>query len=517
MKVAVRADASAEMGTGHLKRCLSLAEALVAVGAEPCFVIRRHDGVAEKIMTTVEYPVLWLPTVQACTPLEADMVRHAGWSQANWQTDALEMAAALEGQAPRWVIVDQYAFDARWHDAVRAKLGCSILAIDDLGDRLLSADLVLDANAAASHSEKYAGLITPGTRMLAGPRFAPLSSAYRDASHYVFSPEVRSIGVFTGGIDAGGVSASVLQALRDDAHFQGAVEIVSTSSNTRLAALERICAMDGRATLSIDLPDLSAFYARHDLQIGAGGTSSYERCCIGAPTVAIVLAANQLAVVPALIQLGVVAGANVPTTDAGDLLPGLPPLGAVVRQLLDDPVQRQILSQNASRYVDGRGAERVALVMAANRLAVRVARVTDAAMLHAWRNDPVTRSVSINKTDISYEHHVRWLARVLGSADHYLFVATVGELPVGAVRFDRNDSGAWEISLYMDPGLHGLGLGTRMLLAGEAAVATILGEAVDFIAQIVPGNEASTRMFVRAGYQGTAERLRKVHRREGAK
>lgn len=510
MNVAIRADASEEMGTGHLKRCLSLADAFAKLGAEVCFVIRQHDGVAERIMAATEYRVLWLPAVQSELAPKIDYVPHAGWSQAGWRRDAEETGAVLDDRVPIWLIVDHYAFDARWHREIKAKLGCSILAIDDLGDRSLAADLLLDANAAVSHADKYVGKLSSDTRMLAGPRFAPLSTAYRDARRYVFSSDVRSIGIFMGGTDAGGASTKVLRALREEAGFRGKVELVTTSSNARRAELAESCARDGNAVLSVDLPELSAFYARHDLQIGAGGTSSYERCCIGVPTVAVVLAANQLAVVPILIKLGVVAGAGIAVTGADDLLPGLPALGDVVRGLLADPQQRRTLSRNASHYVDGRGAERVALVMLADRLTIRRARFDDAAMIHTWRNDPTTRAMSINTSEIAYDDHVRWLAGILEAEKHLLFIAVVGSLPVGVVRFDLLDDGTWEISLYMDPELHGLGLGRQMLLAGEAAVAGLISEVVNFSARIVPGNEVSTRMFVRAGYEGSAERLFKA-------
>lgn len=500
MRIAIRADAGQAIGTGHLRRCLSLAEALTGLGAEPRFIIR-HDAVAQHMMAASPYPVSWLQAAEEPFLPAVDSPPHAAWAQVPWQRDAAETISVLEGIAPDWLVVDHYAFDAAWHREVRGALGCAILAIDDLGDRSLAADILLDANAALSHTVKYNERLTPKTRMLVGPRFALLAQAYRNAPCYAFSDNIRSIGVFMGGADAYGASSAVLRALRNEAGFRGEIEIVSTSANPRLEALQAHCAANGNAELTLDLPDLSSFYARHDLQIGAGGTSSYERCYIGVPTIAMVLAANQLAVVPMLADLGVVRGATLAEVEATLLLKGVPALGQVVRDLIINPEQRRVLSSKARSYVDGRGAERVALAMVADRLTVRPARSDDTEMVYRWRNDASTRAVSLGTAEIAYDDHLRWMAATLAAPDRALFVAVVGPLPVGVIRFDLRGNDTWEVSLYTDPGLHGLGLGTRMLLAGETALIHAGHDVSAFYARIVSGNEVSTKMFERAGYK----------------
>ena len=131
-------------------------------------------------------------------------------------------------------------------------------------------------------------------------------------------------------------------------------------------------------------------------------------------------------------------------------------------------------------------------------------------MLHSWRNDPATRSVSINSGEIAYDDHVRWLAGVLASPNRRLLVAMIGRRPIGVIRFDSLGDGAWEVSLYLDPDLHGLGLGKRMLLAGEAYLMGAARPVLEIRAQVVPGNVASLKMFNGAGYRDGAEYLVKV-------
>lgn len=511
MRLAVRCDASTHIGTGHLYRCLSLAESLTVLGAEVRFVLCRH-AVAERIMATKPYAVCWLPLSRNTASSDAEAPAHAAWAEFTEDEDAARSINALREWNPKWVVVDHYAFGARWHLAVRDAISCSLFAIDDLGDRSLAADVLLDANVACDHVIKYAGRLIPGTRMLTGPRYALLSASYRSASLHTPDASVRTIGIFMGGTDQHNASGATLTILRREVGFAGPVEIVTTATAPHVIALARQCADDGAATLSLDLPDLSAFHARHDLQIGAGGTSSYERACIGTPTIAVVLAENQLAVVPVLDRMGIVRGATIPGIAATEILAGAEDLATVVSDLIARPAQRRAMSDRARALVDGRGAERVALSLLSETLTLRAASEEDAAMLHRWRDDPATRAVSTNGAAITYNDHVKWLASVIASPTRRLFVGMVGTLPVGSIRFDLNTYSAWEISLYVDPALHGLGLGSRLLAAGERAMLKECGGAATrtFHAKVEPGNLASLSMFEMAGYCADTDRLSKT-------
>lgn len=145
-RVAIRVDASAAIGTGHLKRCLSLAQALIEAGADVRFVCRALDAVAATVLGDSGIPTLWLSApAQAFTPAP-DAPPHAAWAGVPQGQDADDTTQALTGWAPDWLVVDHYAFDARWHKAVRDALGCRLLVIDDTADRALDADALLDHN-----------------------------------------------------------------------------------------------------------------------------------------------------------------------------------------------------------------------------------------------------------------------------------------------------------------------------------------------------------------------------------
>lgn len=336
------------MGTGHIKRCLSLVHALTEAGAEVRFVCRQIDAVAAQVLGKEMPTTHWLPApIEAFTP-ESEAPPHSAWAGVPQAQDADETAQALACWTPDWLVVDHYAFDARWHQAVRQALGCRLLVIDDTADRTLDTDVLLDHNWDADHRAKYASRLQREPHWLCGPRFALLSSTYHHAPRYGFHDTVRSIGIFMGGTDPDGMSARALTACRL-AGFTGPVEVVSTSSNPYLASLRQACTADGRATLTLDVPDLAAFFARHDLQIGAGGGATWERCCIGVPTIALALVNNQVWVLQGIEQLGAIIWCR----DAHDL-------PTWIRETTADQPQRASMHQQSTRLVDGRGTERVA-------------------------------------------------------------------------------------------------------------------------------------------------------------
>lgn len=496
-RVAIRVDASATIGTGHLKRCLSLVQALIEQGARVSLVTRALDAVSAQVLREAPCPVHWLPAPEGEFLTDGSDPPHAAWGGVSWAQDARDTASALKSERPDWLVLDHYAFDARWHDAVRTAWGCQLLVIDDTADRSLAPDVLLDHNWAPDHRAKYAGRLKREPRWLAGPRHALLSPAYRSAPRHAFHTVVRSIGIFMGGTDPDGISARMLAACRA-AGFTGAIEVVTTSANPHLDKLRESCTSDTGVTLTLDEPNLAAFFARHDLQVGAGGGATWERCCIGAPTIAIALATNQLAVVPGLASQGAVRAA----TESA--------LVEVLRELIADPTARQSLGERAAELVDGRGAQRVALHLLRDTLALRPAKLDDAPLLHAWRNHPAVRSVSGTTEPIAFEDHQAWMQRVLSSADRWLFVAQVGDLAVGSIRFDRLDSGHLEVSLYTDPQLQGLGLGRRLLLAGEQQMHHRWQAPFTVDATVVAGNTVSQKLFEGCGYHGGPLLFRKT-------
>lgn len=493
MRIAIRVDASPEIGLGHLQRCLALAAALRETGVECVFVTRDLGVDAADRIARAGHPVHRLPPVGAA-PIFGGGPSNATWSQVAWSVDVGQTCDALAGTTVQWMVVDHYSFDARWHRTVADKLTTRIAVIDDLADRSLDSDLLIDQNLHGDHRRKYHDVLVHPVALLAGPRFALLDKAYATASRCSPAHPVRSIGIFMGGTDAREVSALALRACREEAGFEGDIEIVTTSANPRHQALITFANQWPRTRVTLDLPQLTGFFGRHDVQIGSGGGAMWERCCIGAPTLVTVVAENQRTVVGELRRLGAV----VTPDPVDDISPKA--LAGGLRPLLDNAGLRQTLSATTQMLVDGLGARRVAAWLNASNLRVRPATQADSVTVHAWRNHPATRQTSRQSAPISFDEHARWFDQVLTDPDRILLIGVIGELAIGVVRFDRKDDETCEVSIYLDPAMYGLGLGAALLQAGEAHAIAFGRGFQQFIAAVLPGNAASIQMFASAGY-----------------
>jgi UDP-2,4-diacetamido-2,4,6-trideoxy-beta-L-altropyranose hydrolase len=490
--IALRADASPGSGTGHVVRCLSLAAALRDAGALPCLVSRQLgvDVTALAQRAGIELVQLAPPPAGFKT---ADPVPHAAWADIDWQLDADETARALAGRGCARVVVDHYAFDARWHRRVATALDVPIAAIDDLADRELAVDLLVDHNLSDDARAKYAGRIDTATRVLAGPRHALLGPSYATLVPREADDAVASIGIFLGGIDATDLSSLALRACREVAGFHGPIEIATTSAHPQLEALRALAAAQPPTTLLVDAPELSAFFARHGLQLGAAGGATWERCCAGAPMLLLVAADNQLAVVPQLVAHGAAAALSATASR------NTQQVGALVAALLADAPRRQAMARRARALVDGLGARRVALALLGDTVALRPALAGDAVVAHAWRNHPSTRGMSRDAREIPLDAHRRWWQRTLANPARRLFIAHVGRIDVGVLRLDVEGERA-EVSIYLDPACTGLGLGPWVLRAAQRWAARE-PEPRGLLAHIRPGNRASEAAFAAAGFE----------------
>lgn len=309
-------DAGPDVGGGHVMRSLTLAQALTAAGADCAFLAR--------------------PAVEAVLDIFAP--------------DTTRTVATEPFDA---VVFDHYGLSAPDHHAL-AK-GRPTLVIDDLANRPLEAQLVLDSGPARRAGD-YAGLTPSGTMLLLGPNHAPVRLAFaalREAAlaRRAAGGPVRRILVSLGLTDVRGITGRVVDLLLPRLG-DIALDVVvggSALSLPRLRALK-----DPRLTLHVDTQDMPRLTLEADLAIGAGGSSSWERCSLALPTLTLVLADNQLAVAAALTEAGASLHLDVSSADFDAAF------GQQVDHLVADGALRATLSAASARVCDGGGARRVA-------------------------------------------------------------------------------------------------------------------------------------------------------------
>jgi UDP-2,4-diacetamido-2,4,6-trideoxy-beta-L-altropyranose hydrolase len=340
LRLAFRVDATAAIGWGHLKRCMALGAALQEQGAVIDFCGRADAQAVPDLLA--ERGWTWRPLTG---PDDA----------ADPEQDVSDTLIAL-GRRPDLVVVDHYRLDARWHAAMRQRTSSRIVVIDDLANRPLAADLLIDHNPASDHRAKYCAVLTPAAPICGGPHYALLDSVYAGRPPVAVQAQVRRIGIFLGGTDPAGHTAWVLQVLRQQANWAGTVHLATTSANPRWQALQQAARDDGQVEFHCDLPHLADFHAGHDLQIGAGGGSLWERCCLGLPTIALACADNQRLSVPLLNAAGVVCGLEAVDKTAGQATM----LAQAITRLVQHPEVRTALQLRSLELVDGNGAQRCA-------------------------------------------------------------------------------------------------------------------------------------------------------------
>ena len=296
MRVVVRADASLQIGTGHVMRCLTLATGLADRGAQVDFICRAHEGNLIALIEQRGFRVITLLCASGADKASLDQPVHAHWLGCDWQTDAQQSLGAIFGMVD-WLIVDHYALDHRWETAMRPKCA-RIMCIDDLADRSHDCDLLLDQSLGRC-SQDYAHLVPEPAKLLLGPKYAllrPEFAQWRDASlARRETPQLRHILVTMGGVDSDNVTGRVLAALQgqETTTLDKITVVLGPHAPWREQVTKQAAAMPVPTQVLSGVDNMAELMASCDLAIGAGGSTTWERCALGVPTLTIVLAENQ--------------------------------------------------------------------------------------------------------------------------------------------------------------------------------------------------------------------------------
>lgn len=294
MKVFFRADASNQIGTGHLIRCMTLADALRNRGAKTRFICREHEGNLIELLRQRAMPVVVLPAPRK-TEREIFADDYKAWLCVTTEEDAEQTIKALRGDCPDWLIVDHYGIDAEWQHILRPHVN-KLMVIDDLANRLHDCDLLLDQNYTEEGEERYRRLVPESCHILLGPRFALLKPAYA-VYRRTLRPrdgEVGRVLVFFGGSDRSNMTTLALDALSTPEFSHLEVDVVVGASNLHRLQLEHKASSRPLTNLYGPRPHLADLMVSADISIGAGGVTTLERMCLGLPSLVITLSENQI-------------------------------------------------------------------------------------------------------------------------------------------------------------------------------------------------------------------------------
>jgi UDP-2,4-diacetamido-2,4,6-trideoxy-beta-L-altropyranose hydrolase len=364
MKVVFRTDASLQIGTGHVMRCLTLAEALTAKGAECQFICRAHEGnmievIRDKGFMAHALPITRdaraAPNAHASKAAPPDLVHH-NWLGDTQARDSEACAPIIAAQRPDWLIVDHYALDARWERAL-VQHHRKLMVIDDLADRPHTCDLLLDQTFGRDAAD-YHPLVPTTCRLLCGSQYALLRPEFAALRPYSLQrrarPVLRELLITMGGVDKDNATGQILQALRTCIlPADCRITVVMGAMAPWLAEVRtQAQGMPSATRVLVGVTDMAQLMADSDLAIGAAGTTSWERCCLGLPTIMLVLAENQRKVAHGLELSGgvrLIQLAQIGTTKLSEL----------IFPVFNDPAHLLHMSDCAASVVDGSGVDTV--------------------------------------------------------------------------------------------------------------------------------------------------------------
>lgn len=355
MRIFFRADAALQIGTGHVMRCLTLADALRDREAQCCFICREHPGNLIDLIHQRGYDVHALPYDENWEAQD-ERSAQAAWLGADWQMDIEQTKVGADDTEIDWLIVDHYALDRRWESSMRSHCR-RLMVIDDLADRPHDCDLLLDQNLGRSEPD-YAGLLIPDTTTLVGPQYALLRPEFavlrpQSLARRATNPQLKNLLITMGGVDTDNATGQVLDTLKVcTLPHDLRITVVLGPHAPWLADVEALAAKMPRPTqVLVGVSNMAELLAESDLAIGAAGGTALERCCLGLPSFVLVLAENQLAGAIALQN----EGAVISLETCGELAEYFGPSYSV--QFAQKALKQ--LSNTASTVTDGKGCARV--------------------------------------------------------------------------------------------------------------------------------------------------------------
>lgn len=364
MQVAFRADASLQIGTGHVMRCLTLADALRERGASCTFVCRPHPGHLLAFIAQRGHHALALPKLQEGAEPNHNRIAHGHWLGTDWATDAQDTQQALSaltgGQPLDWLVVDHYALDEHWEEALRPQAQ-RIMAIDDLADRPHACDMLLDQNLGRKEAD-YGGLLKGKTTTVIGPQYALLRPEFaalraQSLARRQSNPQLRRLLITMGGVDKDNATGQVLAALHScTLPVDLRVTVVMGPHAPWLAQVQtQATLMPWPTGVLVGVNNMAQLMAESDLAIGAAGSTAWERCSLGLPSLVLVLAQNQLPGAVALRE----AGAAV----AMESQQQITNFFASHQSASEAKEVLNKLSQAAAAVTDGEGCQRIVIQM----------------------------------------------------------------------------------------------------------------------------------------------------------
>lgn len=469
MKVAFRVDSSQTLGTGHLRRCLRLAEALRTKGHECLFFCAELQDHQAALIQSQSFQVELL---ESSLSFEEEL-------------NALKNLFRTHGPF-EWIVLDHYERDVSYEEKLRT-LGRRLLVIDDLG-RSHHCDVLVDPSE-LTDLQKYQDKMNLNGVIFVGPRYGfvdqrILNKRPLELKHL---ENIESVLVFLGGSATKGFEK--LASALNQVHQKLRVTVLSNLSH-----LDDVFKGLNHEIKILSLQDdFSELLLNHDLYLGSAGSITWDRFVLGLAGLVVTVADNQKDLAEKAHDLG----AQITLGDLNQLEVEF--MAKEFNSLVKDPERVNELRLKAFKFAVPNGSEILSFFMNRDLVEFKKASEEDAKNIFEWRSHPL---VSHFSTDINYDDHLQWMKSTLKNKNRDLLIGYQYERPLGVIRFDHETNRS-EVSIYMVPDCLGKGLGPYLLKAAEQWLRDHHQEIKIIEAKVHEDNKASHHLFQSLNYKWT--------------
>jgi UDP-2,4-diacetamido-2,4,6-trideoxy-beta-L-altropyranose hydrolase len=504
----IRADCAEHIGIGHAMRCLAFAEWAVDLSIKPILLCKQYNEFIDNKIKNIGGELIVLPSSNQNS---STTYPHSNWLKGSELDDATECSIEIHeltlrhNNAPLFIILDHYAIAAPWEKQLE-KIA-PVLVIDDLNDRSHDCTWLVDQTFGKTRLD-YESIISDRTETFIGSEYALLRKEFtniHNSKEDVDPTPTVKILITLGGIDKANDTKKIVEYLFSEQFMKKRLKVtaVTSSSNPHIFQLKELASNNADINVIIDCNNMAQLMSEHDLCIGAAGSSSWERCAVGLPTINLVLAENQreiaknLAHSEAIVNLG----------DVTQLTKKI--LTQTVEKLANSKEILNSLISNSRKICDGRGAARI--LARINSLSqeksqyftrCRLATNKDVKLVFDWQRIPETRRFSLNKNIPTFEEHQQWMLRKLNSSSDYFYIIESVNLienmtfAVGVVRLDEYPDNTYTISIFIEPKYFGKGIAHEAL-----NFINFVHSDITINATVLKENIASHKLFTKLNYQ----------------
>jgi UDP-2,4-diacetamido-2,4,6-trideoxy-beta-L-altropyranose hydrolase len=354
MNIIFKVDASHRMGTGHVMRCMTLADALSKKGHKVTFICRELPGNSIAVLKDKNFSVVSLPYNPKIQSLLEMLSEHEQWLGTSKEVDIQETLSYLsKTEKVDWLVVDHYGLDSWWETACRP-YAKKIMVLDDLADRIHDCDILVNQNYYVDTADLYKNQVPSHCKKLIGPYYALLRPEFSEARKKSVSRDgvVQRLMVFLGGANYHNVTLKILSGIAHLNYPGLYVDVVLGVTSQYQDEIREFCA-EKNYHFHCPARNMAEIMQNADLSIGAGGSTTWERCCLGLPSLVVAVASNQDGLIKQAVSANILEFlGNIAALDENRIAVRL-------QKSIFNLKKLEAMSQNGMSLVDGLGVGRV--------------------------------------------------------------------------------------------------------------------------------------------------------------